>query len=410
MSEAIGFGEETAIFDQYSLEHWVGGDRAAGYFTARGADGGRALLKLMPEDAAEAERQWGTWQRARHLRHEHILELRGVGRLETDGERYVYAAYEYPEDRLTAALDRAPLTEEEARGVVEAVLDALRYLHGQGLVHGTIDAIDAAHIVACGESVKLITDSPREPEGMEAYAEDVRQVGELIRRLRAPESPGELLATLARHATDTDVRSRWTLAEMARLIEAPLPLPPPAPRIEAEVDERPALPPPHVRRITTEAGTPLEFPKWIFAAVGILLLAILGLNLRHKPASATAPQAAPAAPAAAPVRADSPARDAKATPAPPLVEPVRTTAGAARAMWRVIAYTYASYDMAARKAKQVNQRWPDLRAVVFVPGERRGYYLVALGGRMTREDAVRLQHRARGAGMPRDVYVQNYTE
>ncbi len=404
MSEAIGFGEETAISNEYSLEHWVGGDRAAGYFTARGADGGRALLKLMPEDAAQAERQWSTWQRARHLRHEHVLELRGVGRLETDGNRYVYAAYEYPEDRLTAALERAPLTEEEARGVVEAVLDALRYLHGQGLVHG---AIDAAHIVACGESVKLITDSPREPDGMEAYAEDVRQVGELIRCLRAPERPGELLAALARHATDADARSRWTLAEMARFLEAPLPLPPPAPPIEAEVEERPALPAPHVRRTTIEPSAPVGFPKWIFLAVGILLLAILGLNLRHKTAPATAPQAAPAA---APARVDSAARDAKATPAPPLVEPVRTSAGAPRAMWRVIAYTYGSYDMAARKAKQVNQRWPDLHAVVFVPGERRGYYLVALGGRMTREDAVRLQHRARGAGMPRDVYVQNYAE
>jgi hypothetical protein len=29
---------------------------------------------------------------------------------------------------------------------------------------------------------------------------------------------------------------------------------------------------------------------------------------------------------------------------------------------------------------------------------------------MTHEDAVRLQHSARGRGLPRDVYVQNYSD
>jgi hypothetical protein len=81
-----------------------------------------------------------------------------------------------------------------------------------------------------------------------------------------------------------------------------------------------------------------------------------------------------------------------------------------RAMWRVIAFTYTSHDAAAKKAKRVNEKWPDLRASVFIPKERRGYYLVALGGRMTREDAVRLQRKARGSGLPRDTYVQNYSE
>ena len=29
---------------------------------------------------------------------------------------------------------------------------------------------------------------------------------------------------------------------------------------------------------------------------------------------------------------------------------------------------------------------------------------------MTHEEAVRLQHSARGKGLPRDLYVQNYAE
>jgi hypothetical protein len=47
---------------------------------------------------------------------------------------------------------------------------------------------------------------------------------------------------------------------------------------------------------------------------------------------------------------------------------------------------------------------------VFSPAQKMGYYLVALGGRMTREDAVRLQKKARATGLAPDVYVQNYLE
>jgi hypothetical protein len=79
-------------------------------------------------------------------------------------------------------------------------------------------------------------------------------------------------------------------------------------------------------------------------------------------------------------------------------------------MWRVIAFTYRTRDAAAKKVHQLNQHHPDLHATVFSPRERRGYYLVSLGGRMTREDAVRLQRSAKGKGLPRDLYVQNYSE
>jgi eukaryotic-like serine/threonine-protein kinase len=51
-----------------------------------------------------------------------------------------------------------------------------------------------------------------------------------------------------------------------------------------------------------------------------------------------------------------------------------------------------------------------MSASVFSPKGQRGYYLVALGGRMTHDDAVRLQRSARGKGLPRDLYVQNYSD
>jgi hypothetical protein len=78
-------------------------------------------------------------------------------------------------------------------------------------------------------------------------------------------------------------------------------------------------------------------------------------------------------------------------------------------MWRVIAFTYRTRDAAEKKVQQLNQNHPGLDATVFSP-KGQSYYLVSLGGRMTREDAVHLQHSAIGNGLPRDLYIQNYSE
>jgi hypothetical protein len=86
------------------------------------------------------------------------------------------------------------------------------------------------------------------------------------------------------------------------------------------------------------------------------------------------------------------------------------TAAAGQEMWRVIAFTYRSRSAAAKRVELLNQHHPELNAAVFSPNERKGYHLVALGGRMTHEAALRLQRNARGKGLPRDLYVQNYLE
>jgi hypothetical protein len=145
------------------------------------------------------------------------------------------------------------------------------------------------------------------------------------------------------------------------------------------------------------------FPKWIIAGVAILLFAILVFNLRRKPAAApnTAPLAAHVAP---PEHATGAGHATHVAPA------VRNAPSLLAENWRVIAFTYRSREIAAKKAKHINDRWPDLRAMVFTPKQLRGYYLVALGHGMNREEAARVQRKARSLGLPRDTYVQNYSE
>ena len=83
---------------------------------------------------------------------------------------------------------------------------------------------------------------------------------------------------------------------------------------------------------------------------------------------------------------------------------------AGKEMWRVIAFTYRNRTAADKRVELLKQHHPELNAAVFSPKDQKDYYLVSLGGRMTHEEALRLQRRARGKGLPRDLYVQNYSE
>jgi hypothetical protein len=182
----------------YTLEHRVRQDHAGAIFSVVTDTGERLLMKLIPEQSAGAGYQFATWQRSRHLRHENLLHLRDVGHAVLDGTEYIYAAFEHPEDVLSTALQNGPLSELEARGVLEAALAALRYLQGQGMVHG---ALDADHVVAVGDTVKLATDGLAEASDLEGPLEDVRQLGELLRAMRSLEPLDEPYATFVEHAT-----------------------------------------------------------------------------------------------------------------------------------------------------------------------------------------------------------------
>jgi hypothetical protein len=66
--------------------------------------------------------------------------------------------------------------------------------------------------------------------------------------------------------------------------------------------------------------------------------------------------------------------------------------------------------MAAKKAKYVNGRWPEMHATVLAANDKRGLFLVALGGALVKDEATRLQRKARSIGLPGDTYIQNFNE
>jgi eukaryotic-like serine/threonine-protein kinase len=404
--------EGVSLSGNYTLERWLDGDDNTAFFqTSPGSDGRRAVVKLVPEAVVDGNGLLDLWQRTRQLRHPNLIELFEYGRADHRGEIVLYAVFESPDDTLAAALSQSPLTPQESREVLDSVLGALRYLHAQGLVLG---ALDADHIVGVGDRIKLSTDALRDADTSSAYREDVRLLGEFWQRHLMSASPKS--SQIAGRAADPNPQSRWTLAEISAALDPPIPAVPPPPPLAAPVSATPVAAAPVAARqviIRQEAPAPERaathpFPKWIFVGAAGVLLLVLGLNRRRPTDVATpSPVAAVSLPAEAPVPAPLP-KAAEPKAEVPTVSKASPAAG--KEMWRVIAFTYRMRDAAARKVQQLNQHHPGLNASVFSPKGRGGYYLVSLGGRMTHEEAVRVQHSARGKGLPRDLYVQNYAE
>lgn len=344
----------------YPLERRLAATTASAWFLS-----GRRVVRFF-RDGPEAPALLARWERIVALAHPHLVAIFETGRLELAGSKLIYAVMEYPEENLGEVLRERRLDEGEARQVLVSVTEALAALHAGRLVHGRVTPWN---IVAVGDAIKLTSDDVAEA-GELTPAHDARSLGVTASELltgaadTGPEAAPAAWRDFIRHAMEG-----WDAARLLRHLRGePEPAPEPTPAPER---------------------APRGFPKWGYGAVAAACV-LAGLLMLPRQAPV-----APAAPAAVP----PPAR-AAASPAP--AAPVKA--------WRVIAFTYSTRAAAQKKAHTLNRRHPSLRAEVFAPQGQRGYYLVSIGGRMTRAEALRLEQRTRGRTLPRDTYTRNFTE
>jgi len=412
MSQLRERWEGVSLPGEYLLERWVNGDEDAGFFEAsRGESQDPAAehftIKVVPQADADATSQLALWERTKNLEHPNLRRLVDFGRAELDGHIVLYAVMEKADDTLASALSQGPLSETDAREVLDAVLSALRYLQSQGLAP---HALDPDHVVAVGEKIKVCTHGLREAPVDAPFRHELRIFWDSV-------SPSP---TLRRKAVLSEA-----LGEVPEPVEVMPALPAPPAPVRGSVSSATGSP---ALRENPKAADAVPFPadetprggtgapKWIFVGAAAVVLLVLGLNLRRSdsPAQAGSPLPTPVSTTIVPKKepagnqpavASLPARETRPSP---LDSAPRAASG--KAMWRVIAFTYRSHGAAEKKAEQVNRAHPELAAKVFSPREKKGYYLVALGGRMTHEDAVRLQRKARADRVTRDAYVQNYLD
>jgi len=156
MSEAWKTWEGQAV-DGFPLRQYLGGsDHSAVYLTQLNSSGEqKAAIKFIPADAS-AYAQLAKWRVAGELTHPHLLQLIRVGRCELANTNFLYVVMEYAEENLSEILPQRALVPDEVRQVLESALDALTYLHSQGLAH---TRIKPGNILAADDQLKLSSDT-----------------------------------------------------------------------------------------------------------------------------------------------------------------------------------------------------------------------------------------------------------
>jgi TonB family protein len=142
---------------KYPLRVWLGGSEQSAVFATEiaGPKSQKAAVKLIPADAPHADGALARWGRAAKLSHPNLLRVLGMGRCQLGDAPLLYLVLEYAEEDLSQILPTRPLTPDETKELLFPVLDALSYLHRQGLVHGHIQP---SNLMAAGNQLKLSVD------------------------------------------------------------------------------------------------------------------------------------------------------------------------------------------------------------------------------------------------------------
>jgi TonB family protein len=158
MTEALKRWEGQIVEGIFPLRQHLGGSDHSAVFLTEFASGDsqKAVIKLFPFDPATADMQLSSWEFAGQLAHPNLLRLFRSGRCRIDGHDLLYLVMEYAEEDLSQILPQRALTPEETRDMLGPVLDALKYLHGRGFVHGDLKP---ANILATGDHLKLSSDA-----------------------------------------------------------------------------------------------------------------------------------------------------------------------------------------------------------------------------------------------------------
>jgi TonB family protein len=263
MSESWKQWEGQVVDAKFPLSRYLGGsEHSAVFLTERGAPPQKAAIKFIQVDEPDAELQLFRWKHAAKLSHPHVLRIFESGRCRLGDFDLLYVVMEFAEENLSQFLPQRPLTPAEARDVLTPTLQAITFLHSEGLVHGHVRP---SNILAIEDQLKLSSDgvfsiadhadqshlpapqtqqsaaaslrhpSPYDPpeiaKGLIFPAGDIWSLGmtlveTLTQHLPTSAGPGAqdpvvpdtlpaVFLDIARHCLQRDPLRRWTVAEIA---------------------------------------------------------------------------------------------------------------------------------------------------------------------------------------------------
>jgi TonB family protein len=342
--EEWGKWEGRVVDGKFPLRQWLGGsDHSAVFLTDRPGQTQKVAIKLIAADAG-GDRQLARWRAAAPLSHPNLMRIFEAGRCQIDGEPLLYLLMEYAEEDLSQILPQRPLSPAEVTDLLPALLDALSYLHGKGVVHGRIKP---SNVQAMGDELKLsadqivsfaepnsagrrdVYDAPETASGIMSPAGDVWSIGvtlvaaltqnvtfvEAVEAATSQRDPGPQHAVpqpfrgIARECLHLDPKRRCSIAEIQARLQ------PEGRSVPAEPD----APPPPKRPVKRN----LVFAIFLGMAMlsGFVVFHSRGKNAAA-PAAAASEQPAPQAPPqAAPAPAANPPAQQPATVQQPALAP-----------------------------------------------------------------------------------------
>jgi serine/threonine-protein kinase len=228
---------------RFPLEQYLGGSEHQAVFLTRIPGGAtKAAIKLIRATACNPDAQLAAWRRAAKLSHPHLIRIFDGGRCWLASTDLVFVVTEYAEENLGQVVPQRVLTAEEADSTLRPILDAVTYLHGQGLIHGHVRS---SNVMAVHEQLKLssdgihapgtppqkpaatVYDAPETARGQLSPAADVWSLGATLAEAltqRVPRKYDKSLkleqpfADIVSHALVEDPAARWTVGDIqARL-------------------------------------------------------------------------------------------------------------------------------------------------------------------------------------------------
>jgi serine/threonine protein kinase len=418
------------------------------------------LMEVVDKDSSDFDSQRQCWETAQQVEHPNLTRILAVGQSESAGDKFLYCVKEQHDDELSAVLESRPLTQDEARQVLNSILPCLDHLHRSHLVHGSINP---DHVLAFGDRVKLAADSIRPAGPALPLSDDVHAIGMLTMKMltsrhgAAPDlsSVSAPLREVIYSCLDATKRQTLTPAGIMQMLSGPVSRPAastpraapervPPPKTSVQLPQAPVTPLPGI----PESPAGRKPMRLMLAALGVLLVVVAVWALR-KPAPANGlpapvetarearpspadssnpaqqrveiiPAPNPASPKPAPQPSSRKPSDSEraraatamrpsgvrepitpAKPAPPTSAADSTGAG----NWAVIAATYSDYDAAQKRTESLRRQMGQCDCSVYPErGQGRRYYVLA-GSGLTKAAAERLHRSAKASHLPPDAYV-----
>jgi TonB family protein len=115
-----------------------------------------AAIKLIPAHPTRGELQLSHWRTVAGFSHPRLIRLFDSGSCQIAGHPFLFVVMEYAHQTLAQILPHRPLDSNEVQELLPPTLDALSFIHGEGLVHRKLKP---PNFLVVNDQLKLSSDT-----------------------------------------------------------------------------------------------------------------------------------------------------------------------------------------------------------------------------------------------------------